>query len=50
MAEADPNTELNFEKKKKKKKTLKLDDDEMASLETRKSQFSLLISRILFLR
>jgi len=36
MAEADPNTELNFEKKKKKKKTLKLDDDEMASLETRK--------------
>ena len=32
-------SELNFDKKKKKKKTIKLDDEEMASLEMRKSTF-----------
>ena len=39
MSEADLTAELNFDKKKKKKKPMKLDDDEMASLEQRKSKF-----------
>ena len=38
MSEADLTAELNFDKKKKKKKPMKLDDDEMASLEQRKSK------------
>ena len=38
MSNADM-ADLNFDKKKKKKKTIKL-DDEMDSLELRKSKFS----------
>ena len=37
-------SELNFDKKKKKKKTIKLDDEELASLEQRKSEFYLTIT------
>lgn len=39
-------SELNFDKKKKKKKTIKLDDEELASLDQRKSEFHLAISEI----